>query len=96
MKKGIGQFHSHLCSFYKIDRKFLVRTKKGGGMFYREFYRREKKFIKILFGSRYIKKIIQTYKCEKKYGKLADSTKLSFATKNFDGGRKKIKPKNCY
>ena len=35
MKKGIGQFHSHLCSFYKIDRKFLVRTKKGGGMFYR-------------------------------------------------------------
>ena len=35
------------------------------------------------------KKIIQTYKCEKKYGKLADATKLSLTTKNFDGGGKK-------
>ena len=60
-------------------------------MFYKEFYRRGEKIIKILFGSsRYIKKkIIQTYKCEKKYGKLADATKLSLTTKNFDGGGKK-------
>ena len=56
-------------------------------MFYGEFTGEKKQLSK--YCSELYKKIIQTYKCEKKYGKLADATKLSLTTKNFDGGGKK-------